>query len=361
MEFDQKLENKKAEVRFRRVLSEQETTGELIEPHVFSSSEIIEVLRAGVEETSDVFEDLQTQGIEFSPFLEIGAERGHRSFFLVNHYEAQGFALDLSLDALQFGDHLVSAFDFTDAPVRICGDAVNLPFKSNLLPFVFCFATLHHFPDPMTVVEEGVRVLKDEGHFFFDREPTRGKAAITLWMRYGHKLTTVENLLAKLGILGFISEGGGIEREYGILENTFPLKTWLEIASIFEAGQMQVNQSLKIRFDPYRSSMARKLARFFGGVTRFLGTVSKEEPSVKITNWLEMLRCPTCRLDDPALNLRWLPDRQGLTCPRCRTTYPEHNGVYLLLTEALQQDLYSNWQPISQVQGQSQPKVKWVA
>src|SRR6266498_473364 len=38
-----------------------------------------------------------------SPFLEIGANAGHTSYMLANEFGCEGFALDLSADALRHG------------------------------------------------------------------------------------------------------------------------------------------------------------------------------------------------------------------------------------------------------------------
>src|SRR4051794_21245528 len=40
---------------------------------------------------------------EMSPFLEIGANAGHTSYMLANDFGANGFALDISADALRYG------------------------------------------------------------------------------------------------------------------------------------------------------------------------------------------------------------------------------------------------------------------
>ncbi len=44
-----------------------------------------------------------------SPFLEIGANAGHSSYMLANEFGADGFALDLSADALRYGRALQDA------------------------------------------------------------------------------------------------------------------------------------------------------------------------------------------------------------------------------------------------------------
>ena len=70
---------------------------------------------------------------EMSPFLEIGSAAGHSSYMLTNEFGAEGFALDLSADALRYGRVLLERWDLEKAPVRIAGDALHLPFADNSL------------------------------------------------------------------------------------------------------------------------------------------------------------------------------------------------------------------------------------
>ncbi len=338
MKDQQSIEAQKGEIAFRRMLSRQETENKVYDPDVFSAEEIISFLRQGIEETRRVFKELQLRGVKTTPFLELGAERGHRSACLVNEFAAQGTAFDLSLDALSYGEHLQTEFQYTDLPMRVCGDAYNLPFRSNVFPFVFCFATLHHLPDPAPIVKEAVRVLQNDGYFYFNREPTRGTLAVTLWTRRGHKLSRIEQALNRLGILGFISEGGGVEREYGILENTFSLDTWVNLKAFFTHLEMQANRTLKIRFDAAETSFKRRLAQWVGGVTSGLGHVSKPTPPVPTGDWISMLRCPTCRKD--ASGLSWRTQGQTLECNVCKTLYLQRNGVFVLLDAQQKQTLY---------------------
>lgn len=345
-ENQQSIKTKLGEIRFRRVLSEQELGGETHIPEAFSKEEIMTVILNSMEETRSVFSGLVDSSLPISPFVELGAERGHRSFVLCNEFEAHGFALDLSMDALQFGDRIMKDLSLDKAPVRVCGDAYNLPFHSNSFPFVFCFATLHHFPDPTPVVQEATRILRDGGYFYFGREPTQGRLAIRLWTRYGYKLSWVEQLLDRLGILGFVSEGGEMEREYGILENTFPLSTWVDLTEPFDHVDMQVNQALKIRFDPSRFSFQRWLGQKVGGVTNALCHLTKSEPSLKADSWIQRLRCPTCSTQEEESDLELLPSNEGLQCVRCRTIYPQYNGVLLLISRDMREKLYPDWSPV---------------
>src|SRR5258707_10793330 len=80
-----------------------------------------------------------------SPFLEIGANAGHTSYLLANEFGAEGFALDISSDALRYGIALMDRWGYAKAPIRVAGDAINLPFKDNSLKFVLAFQTLSQF------------------------------------------------------------------------------------------------------------------------------------------------------------------------------------------------------------------------
>src|SRR5436309_3463116 len=60
---------------------------------------------------------------DLSPFLEIGANAGHNSYMLANDFGADGFALDISADALRHGIALMYRWGLSRAPVRVAGDA----------------------------------------------------------------------------------------------------------------------------------------------------------------------------------------------------------------------------------------------
>src|SRR5215472_7175712 len=82
-----------------------------------------------------------------SPFLEIGANAGHTSYLLTNHFGAEGFALDLSAGALRHGITLMERWNLTRAPMRLAGDALHLPFRDGSLRVVFAFQMLSQFMD----------------------------------------------------------------------------------------------------------------------------------------------------------------------------------------------------------------------
>src|SRR5215212_10114289 len=80
-----------------------------------------------------------------SPFLEIGANAGHTSYMLANEFGAEGFALDISADALRYGVALQDRWKLARAPIRVAGDAANLPFQDGSIRFVLAFQMLSQF------------------------------------------------------------------------------------------------------------------------------------------------------------------------------------------------------------------------
>src|SRR3989442_6444553 len=95
---------------------------------------------------------------EMSPFLEIGANAGHTSYMLANEFGADGFALDISSDALRYGITLMDRWGLSRAPVRLAGDAVSLPFKDRSLRIVLAVLMLSQVLQMEQVVREVKRV-----------------------------------------------------------------------------------------------------------------------------------------------------------------------------------------------------------
>ncbi len=73
-----------------------------------------------------------------TPFLEIGANVGHTSYLLANEFGAEGFALDISADALRHGIALMERWNYPRGIVRIAGDAAKLPFRDGSLAVGDC-------------------------------------------------------------------------------------------------------------------------------------------------------------------------------------------------------------------------------
>jgi ubiquinone/menaquinone biosynthesis C-methylase UbiE len=82
-----------------------------------------------------------------TPFLEIGACAGQTSYLLANEFGADGFALDISADALRWGVELMAQWGLSRAPVRTAGDALHLPFRDGSLRLVLAYQMLSQFMD----------------------------------------------------------------------------------------------------------------------------------------------------------------------------------------------------------------------
>src|SRR5438045_388030 len=108
---------------------------------------------------------------KMSPFLEIGANAGHTSYLLANDFGADGYALDISSDALRYGITLMDRWGLSRTPVRLAGDAVNLPFKDGSLRLVLAFQMLSQFMNLESLFLEVKRVLQPGGIFLFAEEP----------------------------------------------------------------------------------------------------------------------------------------------------------------------------------------------
>ena len=104
-----------------------------------------------------------------TPFLEIGANAGHTSYMLCNEFGAEGYALDISADALRHGIALQHQWNYERAPIRIAGDGGKLPFRDGSIRFVMTCQTLSQFMDLDSVFAEVSRVLAPGGVFLFCR------------------------------------------------------------------------------------------------------------------------------------------------------------------------------------------------
>src|SRR5580698_4473540 len=116
-----------------------------------------------------------------TPFLEMGANAGHSSYMLANEFGADGFALDLSADSLRHGRVLQEVWDLPRSPVRVAGDAANLPFADGSLRVVFAFQMLSLFMDIESVFREVARVLAPGGVFVFAEEPLHRMLSLSLY------------------------------------------------------------------------------------------------------------------------------------------------------------------------------------
>jgi ubiquinone/menaquinone biosynthesis C-methylase UbiE len=276
-----------------------------------------------------------------TPFLEIGANAGHTSYLLCNQFSADGFALDLSADALRHGTALVDLWNLPRSPVRIAGDAVNLPFRDNSVRFVMACQMLSQFMDIESVFIEVKRVLMPGGVFLFTEEPLRRLLSLRLYRApYQERMKPWERRLFEWGLLGyFVRDVIGAEQEesFGIRQNhKMYLGDWRRLMSRhFTTHRCELvvpergwgERIVKRAFGDWRT------ARLLGGVLTGMCRKAGDPPTTPAMPPFEtLLRCPDCHR---GLTL----EHDSLICP-CGYVAPGEGGVYNLIPAKLRAQLY---------------------
>jgi SAM-dependent methyltransferase len=286
-----------------------------------------------------------------SPFLEICANAGHTSYMLANDFGADGFALDISADALRHGIVLMDRWGLERAPVRIAGDAVNLPFRDGALRLVLLFQSASQFMNLESLFAEVKRVLAPGGVLLFAEEPLRRLLSLRLYRTpYYDRMRPWERRLHDWGLLGYLARdaiGADQEESFGIRQNHgLYLSDWRKLIARHFADQRyelfvpehgwgeRLVKSLAVRLDPLGSVW--RAARLLGGT--LAAVCRKEGPAADSgevpANFETLLRCPDCRQ-----GLR--RDGSGaLVCGACGFDAPEEGGVYNLLPSAERAELY---------------------
>jgi len=284
-----------------------------------------------------------------TPFVEIGANAGHSSYMLCNEFGADGFALDISADSLRHGIALMDEWGLVKAPVRIAGDALNLPFQDNSLRAVIAYQMLSQFQDIEAVFVEAKRVLAPGGTFIFAEEPMRRKLSLRLYRcPYYDTMKWWERKLYDWGLLGFFVQdviGAAQEEGFGIRQNhRLELRDWHALmVKHFEDMQFRL-------FLPQRG-WGEKLTRWIGQridkagsdwvPARLLGgtlaAMCKKYGEAEVdphAPFESRLRCPDCyagmRVDEAGT----------LHCVACTYAAPNEGGVYNLIRSHEKQQLY---------------------
>jgi len=342
----QTIENLRGEIEFRGKLARQHVTGEVLFPDYYDMEEHNQILFERVQATFQKMSELKDLGVHFSPFLELGAERGQRSLVLTNDFSAEGVAIDISFHQLATTEHFTKLFHREKLPLRICCDANHLPFKNNSFPFIYCYQFLHHFPSPKPVMDEIFRVLSN-GYFYFDEEPFKRVLKLNLYKqstKIYSKRAFRKNKYVNL-IEGFISEAYCDEVEHGIIENNdISLTEWSTALSIFDDYDVNLFSIYNITSKlGNRIHLGNVLNILLGG--RIAGLCRKKtgvERNSQI-NLLNLLACPDCQI--PSSNGSF--DRPSLVelsgsykCTQCGFTYPCKEGIIFLLPKDELQQLY---------------------
>jgi len=256
--------NRAGEIEYRRGVAAVEKE---------DPARFIALIKQRMEDTVDIFHGLDKKfniGIHKDMvFGEFGAERAQRILALIHEYGLEkAYAFDISPDMLEISRIISETcyrpeYNGKQLPheklVLVAGDFMKA--KENIHPqqldFVFCFATIHHFPDPRPVFQAAHSLLKDGGHFYFDREALRS------WLGL-HEV-------ARLG--AYLRHGRIIEREYGILETQFSLEVWKEAFDTFQDWDIRLKYPVPVLEKIYnvdfkkvsRNALLSLMAQSFGG------------------------------------------------------------------------------------------------
>ena len=290
-----------------------------------------------------------------TPFLEIGANAGHSSYMLVNEFGEQGFALDISADALRHGKALMERWRLQRAPVRLAGDALCLPFADSSLRTVLAFQLLSQFQDIEAVFLEVKRVLQPGGLFLFADEPVRRLLSLRLYRApYWEQMKPWERRLHTWGLLGYLTKdviGAAQEEGFGIRQNhRMTLKDWDALVRKHFAGHEyelfiqrrgwgeEAAFRLGKRIDRNRSDWvpARLLGGTIAAMCRKAGAAIETSASQHMMDdgFERLLRCPDCH----AAVIR--DETDGLHCGACGYSAPDEDGVYNLLPSVEKRELY---------------------
>jgi ubiquinone/menaquinone biosynthesis C-methylase UbiE/uncharacterized protein YbaR (Trm112 family) len=339
--------NQKGEIEFRKMLFRQQIDGECIFDDEYDSKNIEKILSERMRKTYKQIGLLKERGVALSPYLEIGAERCQRSLVMENDLEASGAAVDISYDMLKSCAYYKEAFNKSRVPLRVCCDANNLPFMSGSIPFVFCYETLHHFPDPFPIVKEIYRVLSPGGHFFFNDEPYKKILHANLYNAeklYSNKKINSSKFRKIRNILDiFFSKKTCNEVEHDIVENDdISIKTWKKTLGLFEEKNIKLHSNAiakNINSDLFYPNNYLKflLAYFFGGdisgICRKSGSLIKNGISIQ-----DVLICPSC--SKKGYESKLSQKNTLLVCRKCGNTYPIIDDVVFLFSQNKLEELY---------------------
>ncbi len=292
---------------------------------------------------------------ELSPFLEIGANAGHTSYMLANRFGAEGFALDLSADALRHGTCLRQRWKLARAPVLIGGDALRLPFRDGSLRCVLAFQMLSQFMDIDSVLSEAARVLAPGGVFFFAEEPIKRLLSLRLYRcPYPDRMKRWERRLYDWGLLDYLVKdvvGARQEDSFGIRQNhRTALRRWKRMLGrhfteqryeVFVRDHGWANQAVRRLVERPSAGGTEAAAALLGG-TLAAGCRQAGPPdhpvSFSARQFETVLACPDC-----GQGLR--RERERLACTHCDFAADSDRDVYTLLPSAEKAELYPGSQP----------------
>ncbi|HSW50264.1 MAG TPA: methyltransferase domain-containing protein, partial [Bryobacteraceae bacterium] len=236
-------------------------------------------------------------------------------------------------------------------PVRLAGDALNLPFQDGSLKLVMAYQMLSQFMDMASVFREVRRVLAPGGVFLFAEEPLKRLLSLRLYRcPYYEAMKPWERRLHDWGLLGYLVKdviGAAQEEGFGIRQNhSMDLKRWHRLIQAHFGDQRyeifapergwgeSVVARLARRVRPRGSvwTVARLLGGTLAAVCRRDGERA-EAGAWTADHFESLLRCPDCH----AALARGGDDTLGCACGYRAAS---EGGVYNLLPTADKLELY---------------------
>src|SRR5262249_43954011 len=266
------------------------------------------------------------------------------SYMFANEFGADGFALDLSADSLRHGRALQDLWGLARAPIRVAGDAANLPFADGSLRMVCAFQMLSQFMDIESVFREVSRVLAPGGIFLFAEEPLKRLLSLRLYRcPYYETMKPWERRLYDWGLLGYVVRdviGAHQEESFGIRQNhTMGLKDWHAlIRKYFAAQEYEVfvaERGWGERVVKHVASDEFRAARWLGGTLAAVCKKSGTSPlATSMSRFETLLRCPDCHAS------LTLGSNEALRCTSCSYEAANEGQVYNLLPSVERKELY---------------------
>jgi uncharacterized protein YbaR (Trm112 family) len=206
---------------------------------------------------------------------------------------------------------------------------------------VFCYETLHHFPDPGPIIKEIYRVLSPGGLFFFQEEPYKKLLQLNLYK--GKKIYSEESLhgstIRKI-VDYFFSESFCNEVEHGIIENhEIPIGIWKQALSMFKEKAVKLLSMKMIYSELFRPRnyvkflLAYLLGGEISGICHKSGDGLKREISIYDT-----LMCPRC--DENGRESKIDQKNHTFICSECGNKFPIIDGVAFLFSYKKFEEIY---------------------
>ena len=150
----------------------------------------------GLENASGIITDIGCGTLSFT--YRVYAENKIRNLFLC----------DLSLEMLKIGKkRLESTSKDISAITFLRSDALNMPFKDNIVQTALSFGVFHIFENPSKFIEEIVRILKPKGQLFLSSLCTDRKIS-KKYLDFLYKKGHVAKPLTSLEIIEIVENNG---------------------------------------------------------------------------------------------------------------------------------------------------------